>query len=152
MHPNFRDLKMENVVTLETVTYDVSPLQDLSEPLLPPGAGWTFKAVLELQTFSHVGLTTELPLFVFQLHMGLMFTEPTLKKTLSEWMNELLCASVNCPWICLTPEFLQNVSSSWEHEVVMFDVIVWGCSVLTVGGKILFLPLEVRGRIMQSLP
>lgn len=39
MHPNFRDLKMENVVTLETVTYDVSPLQDLSEPLLPPGAG-----------------------------------------------------------------------------------------------------------------
>lgn len=79
---------MENVVTLETVRYDVSPQQDLSEPLLPPGPEWNFKAVLELQTFSHVGLTTELPLFVFQLHMGLMFTEPTLKKpSLNEWMN-----------------------------------------------------------------
>lgn len=38
MHPNFRDLNVENVVTLEPVTYDVSPLQGLSKPLLSLGA------------------------------------------------------------------------------------------------------------------
>lgn len=58
---------------------------------------------------------------------------------------------------CLTLQLLQNVSSAWEHEVVMFDKnVACGCSVLTVGGKILFLRSElregVRGRRDECRP
>lgn len=104
MHPNFGDVKMENVVTLQPEIY-VWPLQDLSGPFLSPGAQRTLKAGLDYR-LSHVGLDPWAAPFGFQLHTGLRLHGAHRGNTLSERVDELVCASINCPWRCLTPELL----------------------------------------------